>query len=142
MIRVLFIISDYSLETNLFTLTGIGSIVEWITGHQSAAVQSSGQHELYLRRPFFDGVCFRLPSFVILLEIVWEVAVQVKTACVVPTLTTVTLTLAGHFKTVRIHRWQNMNTSVVQKPADVRVYRVTVHQILRKPLWNVFKDFS
>jgi len=111
-------------------LTGIRRVVERVAGHQSAAVQSTRQHELYLGRPLLDGVRFRLSSLVVLFEIVREVAVQVETARVVPALAAVALTLAGHFETVRIHRRQNVNASVVQKPADVRVHRIAVHQVL------------
>lgn len=95
-------------------------------------MQTSGQHELYLGSPFLDGVRFRLSSLVVLLEVVREVTVQVETSRVIPALTTVALTLAGHLETVGVHRGQHVDTRVVQKPTDVRVHRVAVHQVLQE----------
>lgn len=111
-------------------LTGVGGVVKRVAGHQGAAVQASGQHELYLGRPLLDGVRFRLSPLVVLFEIVREVAVQVKAARVVPALAAVALALARHLETVRVHRRQNVDARVVQQPPDVRVHRVTVHQVL------------
>jgi hypothetical protein len=45
-------------------------------------------------------------------------------------LAAVALTFAGHLKTVRVHWRQHVDSRVIQKPSDVRVHRVTVHQIL------------
>jgi len=93
-------------------------------------VKTTRQHELYLGRPFLDGISFRLPSLVVLFEVVREVSVQVEAARVVPALATVALTLACHLETVWIHRRQHVDARVVQKPSDVWINRITVHQIL------------
>lgn len=54
-------------------------------------MQTPRQNELNLGRPLFDGVRFRLPSLVILLEIVRKVAVQIETSGVVSPLSAFTL---------------------------------------------------
>lgn len=58
-----------------WTLTGVGRVIERVAGHQGAAVQAAGEDELDLGRPLLDGVRLRLPAFVVLLEIVREIAV-------------------------------------------------------------------
>lgn len=47
-----------------------------------------------------------------------------------PSLSTITGTFFGNGIAIRIHRGQNVNTRIVQQPTNVRVTRVTRHQVL------------
>lgn len=64
-------------------LTGVGSVVEWVTGNQGATMEVAREDELDFRDPLLYGLRFRLGTFVVLFEVVWEVAVQVHTPSVV-----------------------------------------------------------
>lgn len=93
-------------------------------------MKSTGQHKLYFARPLLDCFGLRLRSFVVLLEVVGEVAVEVEASGVVAALTSIALTLARHLVAVGVHRWQDVDPSVVQQPLDVAVRAVAVHQVL------------
>ena len=94
-------------------------------------MQTSGQHELNFGHPLLDGVRLGLRVFVILLEVVGEVAVEIEAHRVVAPLAAVAGAFARHLETVRVHRGQNVDAGVVQQPPDVRVGFVASHQILR-----------
>jgi len=62
----------------------VRGVVERVGGHHRAAVNVSREDELDLGGPLFHGFGFRLRPFIVLLEVVGEVAVQVEAAGVVP----------------------------------------------------------
>lgn len=41
-------------------------------------MQAAAEHKLYLGYPILDCIRLRLSAFVVLLEVIWEVAIQVK----------------------------------------------------------------
>lgn len=93
-------------------------------------MKSTGQHKLYLACPLLDCFGLGLRSLVVLLEVVGEVAVEVEASGVVAALTSIALTFACHLVAVGVHRWQDVDPSVVQQPLDVAVRAVAVHQVL------------
>jgi hypothetical protein len=63
---------------------GVRGVVERVGGHHRAAVNVSGKDKLDLGRPLLDSFRFRLRPLVVLLEVVWEIAVEVEPSSVVP----------------------------------------------------------
>lgn len=90
-------------------------------------MEATREDELNLGGPFLNSICLRLSTFVVLLEIVREVAIQIKSSCIVAALASITLPFPSYFETIRVHRWQDMDSCVVQQPLDVRVRVVTIH---------------
>lgn len=84
-------------------LTCVRGVVEWVAGDEGAAVQTSGQHELYLGHPLLDGVRLGLRVLVVLLEVVREVAIEIETHRVVAPLAAVAGAFARHLEAVGVH---------------------------------------
>ena len=61
----------------------VGGVVERVGGDQRTAMDISGKDKLNLGRPLLDGFRFLLRPLVVLLEVVWEVSVQVEPASIV-----------------------------------------------------------
>lgn len=64
-------------------LTGVRRIVVRITGHQGTTMQASTEHELNLGYPILYRIRFRLTPFVVLLEIVGKVAIQIESTGII-----------------------------------------------------------
>ena len=66
------------------TKDGIGSVIKRVGSHKCSSMNVSRQNKLNFRDPLFHCLRFGLRPFVVLFEVIGEVAIQIETSCVVP----------------------------------------------------------
>ena len=66
------------------TEDGVRGVVEGVAGHQGTTMDVSGQDELDFADPLLDCLSLRLRPFIVLLEVVGEIPVQVEPSRIVP----------------------------------------------------------
>lgn len=72
------------MDTLLRLLTGVGCVVVGITGHQSSSMETAAQNKLDFGNPILDRIRFGLTAFIVLLEVVGKIAIQIEATGIVP----------------------------------------------------------